>query len=112
MAEISNLKLYDQSIQISNSFFGMESIKVNGKALSKKWAPGGADHEFVINNLHFKIHLNLKNPKKDKSTISVFKNDQLIHQENIQLKAIALNRFLIGIAIGILVYYVLNHWVF
>ncbi|NQU53635.1 MAG: hypothetical protein HQ522_13960 [Bacteroidetes bacterium] len=87
-------------IEFFNSYFGKETILVNGKKTSAKFSITGAEHKFKINSTEFEIITEYKLFDDHKFNLYLKKDGELI-----DLKYIELNKRyrLITIGIGVFI---------
>ena len=88
-------------IEFFNSFFGKETILVNGKKTSEKYSITGTYHFFKINSINILLKTDYKLFKDRKIELNLFQNRQLVDYKNIEInKRYKLIVFAVGIFIG------------
>ena len=88
-------------IEFFNSFFGKETILVNGKKTSEKYSITGTYHFFKINSIDILLKTDYKLFKDRKIELNLFQNRQLVDYKNIEInKRYNLIVFAVGIFIG------------
>jgi len=88
-------------IEFFNSFFGKETILVNGKKTSEKYSITGTYHFFKINSIDILLKTDYKLFKDRKIELNLFQNRQLVDYKNIEInKRYKLIVFAVGIFIG------------
>ena len=88
-------------IEFFNSFFGKETILVNGKKTSEKYSITGTYHFFKINSINILLKTDYKLFKDRKIELNLFQNRQLVDYKNIEInKRYRLIVFAVGIFIG------------
>ena len=58
--KFTTLYLLENKIEISNSLFGKETIKVNDIITSEKYSITGAEHVFILNNQGKEVECKIK----------------------------------------------------
>jgi len=100
------MKYYEYNIESNkieffNSFFGKETILVNGKKTSEKYSITGTYHFFKINSIEILLKTDYKLFKDRKVELNLFQNRQLIDYKKIEMnKRYRLIMIGIGIFIG------------
>jgi len=88
-------------IEFFNSFFGKETILVNGKKTSEKYSITGTYHFFKINSINILLKTDYKLFKDRKIELNLFQNRQHVDYKNIEInKRYRLIVFAVGIFIG------------
>ena len=88
-------------IEFFNSYFGKETVMVNGKKESEKFSITGTEHEFKINSTEFTIITEYKLFDDHKFNLHLEKNGKLIDLKYIELnKRYRLILIVIGLFIG------------
>jgi len=72
-------------IEFFNSFFGKETILVNGKKTSEKYSITGTYHFFKINSIAILLKTDYKLFKDRKIELNLFQNRQLVDYKNIEI---------------------------
>lgn len=87
-------------IEFHNSFFGKETILVNGKKTSEKYSITGTYHFFKINSVEILIKTDYKLFKDREIELNLFQNRQLADYKRIEVDK-RYRFMMIGIAIFI-----------
>ena len=88
-------------IEFFNSYFGKETVLVNGKKTSEKFSITGTEHKFKINSTEFEITTEYKLFDDYKFNLHLEQNGKLIDVKYIELnKRYRLLMIGIGIFIG------------
>ena len=91
-------------IEFFNSYFGIETVMINGKKVSEKFSLTGTEHKFKINSTDFSIITEYKLFDDHKFNLHLEKNEKLIDLKYIELK----KRYrLIMIGIGLIIGFLL-----
>ena len=96
-------KIDSDKIEFLNSFYGKETVLLNGVKISEKSSIMGAEHFFKIDNNEILLKTDYKLFKDRKFDLDLFKNKQLIDSKRIELDK-RYRLFTIG-AVGILIGY-------
>ena len=101
------MKFYEYNIESDkieffNSYFGIETVIVNGKKKSEKFSITGTEHKFKINSTEFVMITEYKLFDDNKFNLHLEKNGKLIDLQYIELnKRYRLIILGIGLIIGI-----------
>lgn len=92
-------------IEFMNSIFGVESVLLNGKTVSKKFAFSGLKHKLNINSENFILKSKYKLFYKREVELELIRNEEVIEKQIVQVdKKQKIYWTLIGIGLGIGIY--------
>ena len=77
-------KIDSDKIEFLNSFFGKETVKLNGKRVSEKFSITGTEHFFKINSNEILLKTNYELFKDRKFDLKLFKNRELKDSKRIE----------------------------
>jgi hypothetical protein len=96
-------------IEFLNSVFGIESVLLNGKRISKKFSFSGITHEIKLHARHLILESKYKQFDKKEIKLELKENGVLLKEQFVKTdKKQRYVWFLIGIGLGITIYELLN----
>ena len=96
-------------IEFLNSIFGIESVLLNGKRISKKFSFSGINHEIKLQGKDLILESKYKQFDKKEIKLELKENGVLLKEQFVQIdKKQRVLWALIGVATGIALYKLLN----
>jgi hypothetical protein len=96
-------------IEFWNSIFGIESVLLNGKRISKKFSFSGIKHEIKLQARDLILESKYKQFEKKEIKLELKENGELLKEQVVKTdKKQRYFWFLIGIGLGITIYKLLN----
>lgn len=96
-------------IEFLNSIFGIESVLLNGKRISKKFSFFGITHEIKLHARDLILESKYKQFDKKEIKLELKENGILLKEQFVKIdKKQRFFMFLIGIGLGITIYKLLN----
>ena len=96
-------------IEYLNSIFGIESVLLNGKIISKKFSFSGIKHKIKFNSKDLTLESKYKQFDKNEINLQLKENEQLIETKIVKVdRKHRIYWIVIGIALGIGAYNLLN----
>ena len=96
-------------IEFLNSTFGIESVLLNGKRISKKFSFSGIIHEINLNARNLILESKYKQFDKKEIKLELKENGELLKEQFVKIdKKQRIFWMLIGVAAGIALYKFLN----
>lgn len=105
----AKFNIENHKIEFLNSVFGIESVLLNGKIISKKFSFSGIKHKINLNSENFILKTKYKQFDKREIEIELLKNGKTIEKQIVQAdKKQRIYWMLIGTGLGIGAYELLN----
>jgi hypothetical protein len=105
----AEFNIENNKIEFLNSVFGIESVLLNGKTVSKKFSFSGVKHKLNLHSENFILKSKYKPFDKREIELELVKNGKTIERQIVQAdKRQRLFWILIGIGLGIGAYKFLN----
>lgn len=105
----AEFNINSNKIEFLNSVFGIESVLLNGKTISKKLSFSGIKHKIRLNSEDFTLESKYKQFNKNEIKLELKKNGELLEKQIVQAdKKHKLYWMLIGIGAGIGAYELVN----
>ena len=105
----AEFNIENNKIEFLNSVFGIESVLLNGKTVSKKFSFSGVKHKLKLHSDNFILKSKYKQFDKREIELELVKNGKTIERQIVQAdKKQRLYWILIGTALGIGAYKLLN----
>ena len=105
----AEFNIENHKIEFLNSVFGIESVLLNGKIISKKFSFSGIKHKLNLNSENFILKTKYKQFDKREIEIELLKNGKTIEKQIVQAdKKQRIYWMLIGTGLGIGAYKLLN----
>jgi len=105
----AEFNIENHKIEFLNSVFGIESVLLNGKTVSKKFSFSGIKHKLNLNSENFILKSKYKQFDKREIELELVKNGKTIEKQIIQAdKKQRIYWMLIGTGLGIGAYKLLN----
>lgn len=105
----AEFNIENHKIEFLNSVFGIESVLLNGKMITKKFSFSGIKHKLNLNSENFILKTKYKQFDKREIEIELLKNGKTIEKQIVQAdKKQRIYWMLIGISLGIGTYKLLN----
>ena len=105
----AEFNIENNKIEFMNSVFGIESVLLNGKTVSKKFTFSGFSHKVNLNSENFTLKSKYKQFDKREIELELIKNGEIIENQIVEAdKKQRIYWMLIGTGLGIGVYKLLN----
>jgi hypothetical protein len=105
----AEFNIENNKIEFLNSVFGIESVLLNGKTVSKKFSFSGVKHKLTLHSENFILKSKYKQFDKREIKLQLVKNGKTIESQIVQAnKKQRLYWMLIGTGIGVGAYKLLN----
>lgn len=105
----AEFNIENNKIEFLNSVFGIESVLLNGKTVSKKFSFSGVKHKLNLHSENFILKSKYKQFDKREIELELVKNGKTIERQIVQAdKKQRLYWILIGTGLGIGAYKLLN----
>ena len=105
----AEFNIENNKIEFLNSVFGIESVLLNGKTVSKKFSFSGVKHNLNLHSENFILKSKYKQFDKGEIELELVKNGKTIERQIVQPdKRQSLCWVLIGIGLGIGAFKLLN----